>query len=112
MKLVTAIIRPSALTEVRAGLEQVGAPGMTVSEVRGYGRQQGHTEMYGDAAHAVDFIPKLRVEVVVDDAEADQVIDALVHAARTGKIGDGKVWVTSLTTVVRVRTGERGPDAI
>ncbi|HEU4362150.1 MAG TPA: P-II family nitrogen regulator [Mycobacterium sp.] len=112
MKLVTAIIRPSALTEVHVGLEQLGVPGMTVSEVRGLGRQHGHTEMYSDAGQSVDFIRKLRVEVVVDDATADEVIDVIVRAARTGKIGDGKVWVTPVGTVVRIRTGERGPDAI
>lgn len=112
MKLVTAIIRPSALGDVHAGLEELGVPGMTVSEVRGLGRQHGHTETYGEETRSVDFIRKLRVEVVVDDALADQVIDAIVRAARTGKIGDGKVWVTAVTTAVRVRTGERGPDAI
>lgn len=112
MKLITAIIRPSALAAVRAGLEQIGVPGMTVSEVRGYGRQQGRTDIYGDAEQPVDFVRKLRVEVVVPEVDADQAIDVIVRAARSGKIGDGKVWVTAVNTVVRVRTGERGPDAI
>ncbi|MGH3523404.1 MAG: P-II family nitrogen regulator [Mycobacterium sp.] len=112
MQLVTAIIKPSMLTDVKAALEQVGVLGMTVSEVRGYGRQQGHTEMYGDAEHSADFVPKMRVELVVDDVAADAVVDVIVQTARTGKIGDGKVWVTPVNTVVRVRTGERGPDAV
>jgi nitrogen regulatory protein P-II 1 len=112
MKLVTAIIKPSTLAGVRADLDQLGVLGMTVSDVRGLGRQQGHGDDYGDADWAADFVPKTRVEVVVDDDAADKVVDVIVHAARTGKIGDGKVWVTAVQTVVRVRTGERGPDAV
>ncbi|MBV8541402.1 MAG: P-II family nitrogen regulator [Pseudonocardiales bacterium] len=112
MKLVTAIVKPFTLEDVKAALEQVGVLGMTVSEVQGHGRQKGHTEVYRGAEYAVDFVPKIRVEVVVDDAQVDKTIDALVEAARTGKIGDGKVWVTSVETVVRVRTGERGVDAL
>ncbi len=112
MKLVTAIIKPSTLADVTAGLRQAGVAGVTVSDVRGHGRQQGHTETYSHTEQTVDFVPKTRIEVIVDDAAADQVIDVIVHAARTGKIGDGKVWVTPVSTVVRVRTGERGPDAV
>jgi nitrogen regulatory protein P-II 1 len=112
MKLVTAIIKPFTLEDVKAALEQIGVLGMTVSEVQGFGRQKGHTEVYRGAEYSVDFVPKIRVEVVVDEAQVDKTIDALVEAARTGKIGDGKVWVTSVETVVRVRTGERGLDAL
>lgn len=112
MKLVTAIVKPFTLEDVKAALEQIGVLGMTVSEVQGFGRQKGHTEVYRGAEYSVDFVPKIRVEVVVDDAQLDKTIDVLVEAARTGKIGDGKVWVTPVETVVRVRTGERGLDAL
>lgn len=112
MKLVTAIVKPFVLEDVKGALEQIGVLGMTVSEVQGYGRQKGHTEVYRGAEYSVDFVPKVRVEVVTDDTLADKVVDAVVEAARTGKIGDGKVWVTPVETVVRVRTGERGTDAI
>ncbi|MGH3785326.1 MAG: P-II family nitrogen regulator [Pseudonocardiaceae bacterium] len=112
MKLVTAIVKPFTLEDVKTALEQIGVLGMTVSEVQGYGRQKGHTEVYRGAEYSVDFVPKIRVEVVVDDAQLDKTIDVLVEAARTGKIGDGKVWVTPVETVVRVRTGERGLDAL
>ncbi|MGH3979715.1 MAG: P-II family nitrogen regulator [Pseudonocardiaceae bacterium] len=112
MKLVTGIIKPFTLDDVKGALEQLGVLGMTVSEVQGYGRQKGHTEVYRGAEYSVDFVPKIRVEVVVDDSQADKAVEALVEAARTGKIGDGKVWVTPVETVVRVRTGERGPDAL
>jgi nitrogen regulatory protein P-II 1 len=112
MKLVTAIVKPFVLEDVKGALEQIGILGMTVSEVQGYGRQKGHTEVYRGAEYSVDFVPKVRVEVVADDMQADKVVDAIVEAARTGKIGDGKVWVTPVETVVRVRTGERGADAI
>lgn len=112
MMLVTAIVKPFALDDVRAGLEQLDVAGMTVSEVSGYGRQRGHTEVYRGADYQVDFVPKVRVEVVVDASLVEKVIDTVVHAARTGKIGDGKVWVTAVETVVRVRTGERGADAL
>ncbi len=112
MKLVTAIVKPFTLEDVKAALENVGVLGMTVSEVQGFGRQKGHTEVYRGAEYSVDFVPKIRVEVVVDEVQVDKTIDALVEAARTGKIGDGKVWVTPVETVVRVRTGERGLDAL
>src|SRR5215211_5997133 len=112
MKLVTAIVKPFVLDDVKAALGQVGVLGMTISEVQGYGRQKGHTEVYRGAEYSVDFVPKVRVDVVIDDSLADKVVDAVVEAARTGKIGDGKVWVTPVETVVRVRTGERGTDAI
>jgi nitrogen regulatory protein P-II 1 len=112
MKLVTAIVKPFVLEDVKGALEQIGVLGMTVSEVQGYGRQKGHTEVYRGAEYSVDFVPKVRVEVVADDALADKVVDAVVEAARTGKIGDGKVWVTTVESVIRVRTGERGTDAI
>ena len=112
MMLVTAILKPFALDDVRSGLELVDVAGMTVGEVSGYGRQRGHTEFYRGADYHVDFVPKVRVELVVDDAAVDRVVDSLMKAARTGKIGDGKVWVTPVETVVRVRTGERGADAL
>jgi nitrogen regulatory protein P-II 1 len=106
MKLITAIVKPFTLEDVKTGLEQAGILGMTVSEVQGYGRQKGHTEVYRGAEYSVDFVPKVRVEAV------DKVVDVIVQAARTGKIGDGKVWVSPVETVVRVRTGERGSDAL
>jgi nitrogen regulatory protein P-II 1 len=112
MKLVTAIIKPFTLDDVKGSLEQLGVLGMTVSEVQGYGRQKGHTEVYRGAEYSVDFVPKIKIEVVVDDAAVEKVLDAVVEAARTGKIGDGKVWVTPVEAVVRVRTGERGSDAL
>jgi nitrogen regulatory protein P-II 1 len=112
MKLVTAIVKPFTLEDVKSALERIGVLGMTVSEVQGFGRQKGHTEVYRGAEYSVDFVPKIRVEVVVDEAQVDKTIDAVVEAARTGKIGDGKVWVTPVETVVRVRTGERGLDAL
>jgi nitrogen regulatory protein P-II 1 len=112
MILVTAIVKPFALADVKAALEQLGVLGMTVSEVQGFGRQKGHTEVYRGAEYAVDFVPKVRVEVLVDDVAADRVVDAVTAAARTGKIGDGKVWTVRVEQVVRVRTGERGPDAL
>jgi nitrogen regulatory protein P-II 1 len=112
MKLVTAIVKPFVLEDVKGALEQIGVLGMTISEVQGYGRQKGHTEVYRGAEYSVDFVPKVRVEVLAEDALAEKAVDAVVEAARTGKIGDGKVWVTSVESVVRVRTGERGTDAI
>jgi nitrogen regulatory protein P-II 1 len=112
MKLVTAIIKPFKLDDVKAALEVLGVQGLTVSEVQGFGRQKGHTEVYRGAEYTVDLVPKVRVEVLVDALDADKTVDAIVEAARTGKIGDGKVWVTALDTVVRVRTGERDADAI
>lgn len=112
MKLITAIVKPFTLDDIRSALEQLGTLGMTVSEVQGYGRQKGHTEVYRGAEYAVDFVAKLKIEVVTDDVNVDKVIEAIVNAAHTGKIGDGKVWVTPVETVVRVRTGERGSDAL
>ena len=112
MKLVTAIVKPFVLEDVKGALEEIGVLGMTVSEVQGYGRQKGHTEVYRGAEYSVDFVPKVRVEVVADDTLADKVVDAVVESARTGKIGDGKVWVTTVDSVIRVRTGERGTDAV
>ena len=112
MKLVTAIIKPFVLEDVKNALEQLGVLGLTVSELSGYGRQKGHTEVYRGAEYSVDFVPKVRVEVVADDSLAEKVVEAVVEAARTGKIGDGKVWVTPVEAVIRVRTGERGSDAV
>ncbi|MGB3896213.1 P-II family nitrogen regulator [Mycolicibacter sinensis] len=112
MKLITAIVKPFTLEDIRTGLEQAGLQGITVSEVRGYGRQKGHTEVYRGAEYSVDFVPKLRVEVLVEDAAVEQILDIIARAARTGKIGDGKVWVSPVETVMRVRTGERGADAL
>jgi nitrogen regulatory protein P-II 1 len=112
MKLVTAIVKPFVLEDVKGALGQLGVLGMTVSEVQGYGRQKGHTEVYRGAEYTVDFVPKIRVEVAVDDNMVEKVVGAIVQAARTGKIGDGKVWVVGVETVVRVRTGERGSDAL
>ena len=112
MKLVTAIVKPFKLDDVKDALKEAGIQGMTVSEVQGFGRQRGHTEVYRGAEYTVDFVPKVRVEVIVDAADVDRVVDAVVAAARTDKIGDGKVWVTEVVDLVRIRTGERGPDAI
>jgi nitrogen regulatory protein P-II 1 len=112
MKLVTAIVKPFTLDDVKTALEEAGILGMTVSEIQGYGRQKGHTEVYRGAEYSVDFVPKVRIEVVVDDSIVDKVVDAVVRSARTGKIGDGKVWVIPVETIVRVRTGERGTDAL
>ena len=112
MRLVTAIVKPFKLDDVKSALETLGVLGLTVSEVRGYGRQKGHTEVYRGAEYTVDLVPKVRVEILVDDLDADKVVETVVEAARTGKIGDGKVWVTPVESVVRVRTGERGPDAL
>ena len=112
MKLVTAIVKPFVLEDVKGALEQLGVLGMTVSEVQGYGRQKGHTEVYRGAEYTVEFLPKIRVDVLIDEIDVEKVVDAVVNAARTGKIGDGKVWVTSVDEVIRVRTGERGLDAL
>jgi nitrogen regulatory protein P-II 1 len=112
MKLVTGIIKPFRLDDVKEALKAHGVQGLTVSEVQGFGRQRGHTEVYRGAEYEVDFVPKVRVEVLVDDADADGVATTIVEAARTGKIGDGKVWVTGVDQVIRVRTGEAGPDAL
>ena len=112
MKLVTAIIKPFKLDDVRDALKALGVQGMTVSEVQGFGRQRGQTEVYRGAEYEVSFVPKVRVEVLVDDGEAERTVAALVDAARTDKIGDGKVWVTAVDDLVRIRTGEKGSDAV
>ena len=112
MKLVTAIIKPFRLEDVRESLVALGVPGMTVSEASGYGRQRGHTEVYRGAEYTIDLVPKVRIEIVVEDADEDSVIDAIVNTARTNSIGDGKVWSSPISQVVRVRTGERGHDAL
>ena len=112
MKLVTAVIKPFKLDEVRAALLAFGVQGMTVSESSGYGRQRGHTEVYRGAEYTVELLPKVRLEVLVDDEDVDDVVDVIVRAARTGKIGDGKVWSVPVETVIRVRTGERGQEAL
>ncbi|GAA1474886.1 P-II family nitrogen regulator [Corynebacterium felinum] len=112
MKLVTAIVKPFTLMDIKDALEQVGVHAMTVTEAQGYGQQKGHNEVYRGAEYAIDFVPKVKIEVVIDDNMVEDVITAIVDAAHTGKIGDGKVWVTEIVDIVRVRTGERGPDAI
>ena len=112
MRLVTAIIKPFKLDDVKTALEAYGIQGMTVSEASGYGRQRGHTEVYRGAEYTVDLVPKVRLEVLVEDDDAEPVVDAIVRAAQTGRIGDGKVWTVPVETVARVRTGERGPDAL
>jgi len=112
MKLITAVIKPFKLDDVKAALEVLGVQGMTVTEVQGFGRQRGHTEVYRGAEYTVDLVPKVKVEVVVNDLDSAKVVDSIVEAARTSKIGDGKVWVTTIEGIVRVRTGERDADAI
>ena len=112
MKLVTAIIKPHQLDEVKEALEAYGISGMTVSEASGYGRQRGHSEVYRGAEYTVDFVPKVRVEVLVDDMDAASVADVILKAAQTGRIGDGKIWTVPVEEVVRVRTGERGIEAL
>ncbi|WP_156254060.1 P-II family nitrogen regulator [Pseudactinotalea terrae] len=112
MKLITAVIQPHKLDEVKAALEAAGVRGLTVSEASGYGRQKGHTEVYRGAEYTVDLVPKVRVEVLVEDEDATTLTGVLVSAAQTGKIGDGKVWVSSVDQVIRVRTGASGPDAL
>jgi nitrogen regulatory protein P-II 1 len=112
MRLVTAIIKPFKLDEVKDALEAYGVSGMTVSEASGYGRQRGHSEVYRGAEYTVDFVPKVRLEVVVDDADAASVVTAILKAAQTGRIGDGKIWTVAVEDVARVRTGEHGSDAL
>jgi nitrogen regulatory protein P-II 1 len=112
VKLVTAIVKPFKLDDVKSALEAYVIQGLTVSEVNGYGRQKGHTEVYRGAEYTVDFVPKVRIEIVVDDSDASGVVGVVVKAASTGQIGDGKVWVTPVEDIVRVRTGERGADAL
>jgi nitrogen regulatory protein P-II 1 len=112
MKKIEAIIKPFKLDEVKDALEKVGVTGITVSEIKGFGRQKGHTELYRGAEYRVEFLPKVKVEVLVDDAKADAIVDAIVEAARTGRIGDGKIFVSGIDDAVRIRTGERGVSAV
>ncbi len=112
MKLVTAIIKPFKLDDVREALSEIGVQGMTVTEVKGFGRQKGHTELYRGAEYVVDFLPKVKLEVAIDDGMLDSVLEAITKAANTGKVGDGKIFVSALQEVVRIRTGETGSDAV
>jgi nitrogen regulatory protein P-II 1 len=112
VKLITAIVKPHRIEEVKEALRDIGVTGLTTTDVEGFGRQRGHTEVYRGAEYQVDFVPKVKVEVVVAEDDAQGVIDAIEKAARTGKIGDGKIWVTEAEQVIRIRTGERGPDAL
>ncbi len=112
MKLISAIIKPFKLDEVRKAVSDVGVQGVTVTEVRGFGRQRGHTEIYRGAEYVVEFVPKTKIEIAVEDSQAEQVIEAIINSAKTGKVGDGKIFVCDLAQVVRIRTGERGATAI
>jgi len=112
MKLIVGIIKPFKLDEVKEAVKDLGVQGLTISEVQGFGRQRGHTEVYRGAEYTVDLVPKVRVEILVDDAEADRVVERLIDTARTGQIGDGKVWVVPVENAWRIRTGEVGPDAL
>ena len=112
MKLVTAIVKPHRIENVKEALRELGVSGLTTTDVEGFGRQRGHTEVYRGAEYQVDFVPKVKVEILVPDEEVQGVVDAIVKAARTGKIGDGKLWVTEAEQVIRIRTGEMGPDAV
>mgnify|MGYP006268663307 CR=1 FL=1 len=112
MKLITAIVKPFKLDDVKDALRDAGAAGITVSEARGFGRQGGHTETYRGAEYKIDFVPKVRFEVLCDDASVDTIIEAIKSGAQTGKIGDGKIWITDVSRIVRIRTGEEGPEAI
>ena len=112
MKLITAVIKPFKLDDVREALSEVGVQGMTVTQVKGFGRQKGHTELYRGAEYVVDFLPKVKIEAAIDDALQDQVIEAISKAANTGKVGDGKIFVATLEEAVRIRTGETGPGAV
>ena len=112
VKLVTAIVKPHRIDDVKDALREIGVSGLTTTDVEGFGRQRGHTEVYRGAEYQVDFVPKVKVEIVVDDGDVDGVVDAIVKAARTGKIGDGKLWVGEVERVMRIRTGEMGPDAL
>lgn len=112
MKLVVAVVKPFRLDDVKQAMEALGVHGMTLTEAQGFGRQRGHSEVYRGAEYVVDFVPKIRIEIAVTDEMVEDVVDAIVGAARTGSIGDGKVWVQPLDALVRVRTGERGPDAV
>ena len=112
MKLVTAIIKPFKLDDVRESLSEIGVQGITVTEVKGFGRQKGHTELYRGAEYVVDFLPKVKIDVAIADDQLDAVIEAITKAANTGKIGDGKIWVTNVEQIIRIRTGEHGAEAI
>lgn len=112
MKLVTAIVKPFKLDDVREALSEIGVQGITVTEVKGFGRQKGHTELYRGAEYVVDFLPKVKIEIAIQDDMVDNVIEAIIGVASTGKIGDGKIFVSSLEQVIRIRTGETGPDAV
>ena len=112
MKLITAVVKPFRLDEVKEALKGAGVAGITVSEVQGFGRQAGHTEVYRGTEYQVDFVPKVRLELVVDDADVASLVTVISEAAKTGKIGDGKIWVTPVDSLVRIRTGEQGPDAV
>jgi nitrogen regulatory protein P-II 1 len=112
VRLVTAVIKPFKLDDVKTALHDVGVAGMTISEVQGHGRQRGHTEVYRGAEYVVDFVPKVRIELVVSDEEVPRVLEAIIEAGRTGQIGDGKVWTCAVDDLVRIRTGERGPEAL
>ena len=112
MKLITGIIKPFKLDDVKEALKDLGVQGLTISDVQGFGRQRGHTEVYRGAEYTIDFVPKIRVDIIVDDADVQRVSSRLIEAARTGKIGDGKVWVVPVEEIHRIRTGEVGPDAI
>ena len=112
MKLITAVIKPFKLDDVKVALKNAGAAGMTVTEVRGFGRQGGHTETYRGAEYQIDFVPKVSIELVVDDSQVDSIVETIATAAATGKIGDGKIWVTSVERLIRIRTGEEGADAV
>lgn len=112
MKLITAVVKPFKLDDIKSALQALGVKGMTVSEASGFGRQKGHTEVYRGAEYTVDLVPKVRLEVIVDDADVESILDAIVKTANTGSIGDGKVWVSPIDQIIRVRTGERGTEAI
>ncbi len=112
MKLITAVIKPFKLDDVRESLSDIGISGLTVTEVKGFGRQKGHTELYRGAEYVVDFLPKVKLEIAVSDAEVEQAIEAIINAANTGKIGDGKIFVTNLEQIIRIRTGETGDEAV
>jgi nitrogen regulatory protein P-II 1 len=112
MQLIVAVIKPFKLEDVKSRLKELGVHGMTVTEAQGFGRQHGHTEVYRGAEYQVDFVPKIRIELAVDDVQTHDVVDAIVESARTGSIGDGKIWVQPMESLVRIRTGERGPDAL
>lgn len=112
MKLITAVIKPFKLDDVRTALSEVGVQGMTVTEVKGFGRQKGHTELYRGAEYVVDFLPKVKIELALDDTMVEQVVEAITKAAQTGKIGDGKIFISPLDEIIRIRTGETGADAV